>query len=203
MTDKPKPRQFRSQREWAAILEDAEKRGIAPATLAEELGTRAPAILKVERTLGIRLSNRRRPDVRPRQGRKNWKLILSCAVRDGRDAAEIAAMHGVHRTYVYLLAKQNGVTLPSPPPLPTGKRRPPLPTASPRSMTAQEFRDWRKALGLSRSRAALLLGTSPRSIEHYETGREIPLSFAWACAAIWNGLNPWDGSDLHDTDTTP
>lgn len=84
-------------------------------------------------------------------------------------------------------------------------------------MTPDQFRLWRKELGLTQAQAAFVLGISRSSVELYEAGRRrdngrdvlIPRSIALACAALINGLAPWpherdplwDG--LEEADLTP
>lgn len=66
-------------------------------------------------------------------------------------------------------------------------------------MTADQFRSWRKGLGLTQAAAAAALGVSKSSVELYEAGKrrddgrlvEIPRHIALACAAITAGLPPW------------
>lgn len=58
-------------------------------------------------------------------------------------------------------------------------------------MTAQEFREWRERLGLSRTGAAEALGLGRNQPQRYEDGQEIPLYVALACAAISLGVPPY------------
>jgi DNA-binding XRE family transcriptional regulator len=66
-------------------------------------------------------------------------------------------------------------------------------------MTPDDFKAWRKAMGLNQTEAAKALGISRSSVELYELGHRrddkravaIPLSIALACAALFKGLKPW------------
>lgn len=66
-------------------------------------------------------------------------------------------------------------------------------------MTADEFKEWRKVMGLSQAKAAEALGISKPTVENYERGsrREdsrpvvIPLNIALACSALFHRLGPW------------
>ncbi|MEX3012025.1 helix-turn-helix domain-containing protein [Hoeflea sp. TYP-13] len=69
-------------------------------------------------------------------------------------------------------------------------------------MKPEDFRRWRKALGLNQKDAARALGLKKRVIQYYEKGKrdgkevEIPLSVALACYAIANGVHSYDASEL-------
>ena len=69
-------------------------------------------------------------------------------------------------------------------------------------MTPQQFRLWRRTLGLKQKDAADRLGLKKRMIQYYEKGKrdgravEIPLSVALACYAIANGVHSYDASEL-------
>lgn len=62
-------------------------------------------------------------------------------------------------------------------------------------MTPEQFREWRKRLGLTREEAAEQLGISPSTVKAYELGRtrpqgeplEIPKTVRLACGAVQNG----------------
>lgn len=41
---------------------------------------------------------------------------------------------------------------------------------NPEQMTPQQFKEWRKHLGISKSKAAEFLGVSLRTVDHYESG---------------------------------
>lgn len=59
-------------------------------------------------------------------------------------------------------------------------------------MTPAEFADWRRRMGLNRSKAAEALGISRNMPAKYEAGeRPIPLTIALACAALIRGIAPW------------
>ncbi|MEM6464134.1 MAG: helix-turn-helix transcriptional regulator [Pseudomonadota bacterium] len=69
-------------------------------------------------------------------------------------------------------------------------------------MKAEDFRRWRKALGLNQKEAARALGLKKRVIQYYEKGKrdgrevEIPLSVSLACYAIANGIDKYDASEF-------
>lgn len=69
-------------------------------------------------------------------------------------------------------------------------------------MKPEDFKRWRKALGLSQKEAACALGLKKRIIQYYEKGLRdnrpvaIPLSVALACYAIANGVHSYDASEL-------
>ena len=57
-------------------------------------------------------------------------------------------------------------------------------------MTPQQFKAWRKRLGLTQARAADAIGMSLTQIKNYEAGRaDIPRYVELACAALALGLN--------------
>ena len=66
-------------------------------------------------------------------------------------------------------------------------------------MTADDFRQWRRAMGLTQVAAAEALGLSLSALVQYEAGRRkgsgdpvtIPLTVGLACAALAMGLPPW------------
>lgn len=66
-------------------------------------------------------------------------------------------------------------------------------------MTADDFKGWRAAMGLSQRAAAEALGVSRPTIENYERGVRltdgqpvtIPRTVALACAALYHRLEPW------------
>ncbi|WP_269580731.1 helix-turn-helix domain-containing protein [Roseibium sp. Sym1] len=66
-------------------------------------------------------------------------------------------------------------------------------------MTPQQFRHWRRALGLKQKDAAERLGLKKRMIQYYEKGNrdgrpvEIPKSIRLACFALSNGIGDFDG----------
>ncbi|ESR26912.1 helix-turn-helix domain-containing protein [Lutibaculum baratangense] len=67
-------------------------------------------------------------------------------------------------------------------------------------MTPEQFRAWRKGLGLKQKEAADRLGLKKRIIQYYEKGErggksvEIPLSVRLACYALSQGIGDFDGS---------
>lgn len=69
-------------------------------------------------------------------------------------------------------------------------------------MKADDFRRWRKALGLKQKEAAEVLGLKKRVIQYYEKGArdgkkvDIPLTVALACYAIAQGVTRYDASEL-------
>ena len=69
-------------------------------------------------------------------------------------------------------------------------------------MKPEDFRRWRKALGLNQKDAARALGLKKRVIQYYEKGKrdgrevEIPLTVALACYAVANGVHSYDASEL-------
>ncbi len=68
-------------------------------------------------------------------------------------------------------------------------------------MTHEDFKNWRKKMGLTQQQAADVLGLSKATIENYDKGvrREdgrpvvIPRVVALACAAIEHKLEPFGG----------
>lgn len=71
-------------------------------------------------------------------------------------------------------------------------------------MTPQQFRHWRRTLGLKQKDAAERLGLKKRMIQYYEKGNrdgrpvEIPKSIRLACYALSEGIGDFDGQS-----TTP
>lgn len=55
-------------------------------------------------------------------------------------------------------------------------------------MTADQFREWRERLGLSRTGASEALGLGRNQPQRYEEGQPIPKYIALACAAIALGI---------------
>jgi len=72
-------------------------------------------------------------------------------------------------------------------------------TQSDLAMTPEQFRDWRKSLGLKQKEAAEQLGLKKRMIQYYEKGNrdgrpvEIPKSIRLACYALSKGISDFDG----------
>ena len=66
-------------------------------------------------------------------------------------------------------------------------------------MTNEDFKFWRKSLGLTQQKAAEALGLSKTTIETYESGirrdnhqpSQIPYAIGLAMAAISAGIGPW------------
>jgi transcriptional regulator with XRE-family HTH domain len=69
------------------------------------------------------------------------------------------------------------------------------------SMKPQQFRRWRKSLGLKQKEAAELLGLKKRMIQYYEKGERdgktivIPKYIRLACYAVGEGIADFDGED--------
>lgn len=71
-------------------------------------------------------------------------------------------------------------------------------------MTKEQFRLWRKAMGLTQTGAASVLGLNRNTIELYERGTRrddpnhvvsIPRTVELACAALWLGIRRYSGPD--------
>jgi transcriptional regulator with XRE-family HTH domain len=66
-------------------------------------------------------------------------------------------------------------------------------------MTPEQFRTWRKGLGLKQRDAAERLGLKKRMIQYYEKGKRdgkevvIPKTVRLACAALARGVADFDG----------
>nr|WP_319517014.1 helix-turn-helix transcriptional regulator [uncultured Cohaesibacter sp.] len=69
-------------------------------------------------------------------------------------------------------------------------------------MSAQQFRAWRKEMGLKQKDAADLLGLKKRMIQYYEKGNRdgkavtIPKSVRLACYALTIGISDFDGTTV-------
>lgn len=67
-------------------------------------------------------------------------------------------------------------------------------------MSPEQFKEWRRTLGLKQKDAADRLGLKKRMIQYYEKGRrdgrpvEIPKSIRLACYALSEGIDDFDGS---------
>lgn len=67
-------------------------------------------------------------------------------------------------------------------------------------MTPDQFREWRRSLGLKQKDAADLLGLKKRMIQYYEKGNRdgkpvsIPKSVRLACYALHKGIGDYDGT---------
>ncbi len=78
--------------------------------------------------------------------------------------------------------------------MPESKSKNPAP-----GMTPQQFRLWRRTLGLKQKDAADRLGLKKRMIQYYEKGNrdgrpvEIPKSIRLACYALSEGIGDFDG----------
>lgn len=70
-------------------------------------------------------------------------------------------------------------------------------------MSPEQFREWRRSLGLKQKDAADQLGLKKRMIQYYEKGKrdgrpvEIPKSIRLACYALSNGIDDFDGVTAH------
>lgn len=68
-------------------------------------------------------------------------------------------------------------------------------------MTPEQFRYWRRALGLKQKDAAERLGLKKRMIQYYEKGNrdgrpvEIPKYVRLACYALQAGIGDFDGQN--------
>lgn len=66
-------------------------------------------------------------------------------------------------------------------------------------MTPDDFKAWRKSMGMTQTEAGDALGVSKGTIINYEAGKrrddgrtvEIPKTVALACTAVAKGLGPW------------
>ncbi|NVK32887.1 MAG: helix-turn-helix transcriptional regulator [Rhodobacteraceae bacterium] len=73
-------------------------------------------------------------------------------------------------------------------------------------MTAEQFRNWRKSLGLKQKDAADRLGLKKRMIQYYENGQRddrpvtIPKSIRLACFALSQGIIDFNGEATAATD---
>jgi transcriptional regulator with XRE-family HTH domain len=86
--------------------------------------------------------------------------------------------------------------------MPDSKSKNPTPV-----MTPEQFRSWRRTLGLKQKDAAEQLGLKKRMIQYYEKGNrdgrpvEIPKSIRLACYALSQGIADFDG--VTTTDAPP
>ena len=68
------------------------------------------------------------------------------------------------------------------------------------TMPAEQFRAWRRSMGLKQKEAADLLGLKKRMIQYYEKGHRdekavmIPKSVRLACYALSIGVADYDGN---------
>ncbi|MTI19079.1 XRE family transcriptional regulator [Rhodobacteraceae bacterium RKSG542] len=69
-------------------------------------------------------------------------------------------------------------------------------------MTPEQFKMWRRSLGLKQKEAAEVLGLKKRMIQYYEKGEredrkvEIPKSVRLACFALLQGIGDFDGEKI-------
>lgn len=59
------------------------------------------------------------------------------------------------------------------------------------TMTAQQFRDWIRAMDISAAKAAELLGVHPNTMTKYSRDGA-PQHIALACSAVYHRLEPWN-----------
>ncbi|WP_346909372.1 helix-turn-helix transcriptional regulator [uncultured Roseibium sp.] len=76
-------------------------------------------------------------------------------------------------------------------------------------MSPDQFREWRRSLGLKQKEAADQLGLKKRMIQYYEKGNrdgrpvEIPKSIRLACYALSEGIVDFDGNNALPADEAP
>jgi transcriptional regulator with XRE-family HTH domain len=76
-------------------------------------------------------------------------------------------------------------------------------------MSPDQFREWRRSLGLKQKEAAEQLGLKKRMIQYYEKGNrdgrpvEIPKSIRLACYALSEGIIDFDGNNVLPADKAP
>ncbi|MBD1547134.1 helix-turn-helix transcriptional regulator [Labrenzia aggregata] len=76
-------------------------------------------------------------------------------------------------------------------------------------MSPDQFREWRRSLGLKQKEAAEQLGLKKRMIQYYEKGNrdgrpvEIPKSIRLACYALSEGIGDFDGNNVLPPDEAP
>lgn len=76
-------------------------------------------------------------------------------------------------------------------------------------MSPQQFRQWRRTLGLKQKDAADRLGLKKRMIQYYEKGNrdgrpvEIPKSIRLACYALSQGIGDFDGQSAAPLSSEP
>lgn len=74
-------------------------------------------------------------------------------------------------------------------------------------MGPDEFKSWRKGLGLKQKDAAEKLGLKKRMIQYYERGErnghkvKIPKYVRLACYALSSGVSDYDGREPLESDT--
>lgn len=78
-----------------------------------------------------------------------------------------------------------------------------------RPVTPEDFKRWRKSLGLSQKEAAHALGLKRRVVQYYEKGQrdgkavEIPRYIRLACAALTAGFKDFHGPPKAGRDREP
>ncbi|WP_420414229.1 helix-turn-helix domain-containing protein [Roseibium sp.] len=76
-------------------------------------------------------------------------------------------------------------------------------------MTPDQFRSWRRTLGLKQKDAAEQLGLKKRMLQYYEKGNrdgrpvEIPKSIRLACYALSQGIADFDGQTATELASSP
>lgn len=76
-------------------------------------------------------------------------------------------------------------------------------------MGPDQFREWRRSLGLKQKEAAEQLGLKKRMIQYYEKGNrdgrpvEIPKSIRLACYALSEGIGDFDGNNVLPPNEAP
>ncbi len=76
------------------------------------------------------------------------------------------------------------------------------PQAKEMSMSADQFRSWRKSLGFKQKDVADALGLKKRMIQYYEKGKRdnksvvIPKTVRLACYALSHGIADFDGENI-------
>jgi len=69
-----------------------------------------------------------------------------------------------------------------------------------------DFKRWRKAMGLKQKDAAEALGLKKRMIQYYEKGDRdgrkvvVPLTVALACYAVSKGVRSYDAAEIPTTE---
>lgn len=76
-------------------------------------------------------------------------------------------------------------------------------------MRPEQFKAWRRSLGLKQKEAAEYLGLKKRMIQYYEKGKrdgrpvEIPKSVRLACFALTQGVADYNGERILPLDHDP
>ena len=69
-------------------------------------------------------------------------------------------------------------------------------------LTPEDFKHWRRRLGLSQQQASTALGLKPRMIQYYEKGERngkkiaLPKTIRLACQALSMGIIDYDGENV-------